>query len=245
MKRQVNEIMSNETYSEIFGWLSIFCWAVVFTPQIYKNYVNKNGESVSLPFLWIWLVGDIFNVAGIVVEKLLPTMLYLGIYYAIADILLIIQVYYYRYKSGENVMEEDDENDPLIPRFRHNHEPVRSSRMKTVTIFSMCLWIYFPASIVWFIYFGFTSFLGWSSALFYIGSRVPQIWKNHNSVSLEGLSLPMFIFGMFGNIFFCASILAASTESDYILVNLPWLVGSAGTLIFDFLIGIQILISMP
>ncbi|CEP07646.1 hypothetical protein [Parasitella parasitica] len=45
-------------------------------------------------------------------------------------------------------------------------------------------------------------FMGWSSAVLYIGSRVPQILKNWRNKSTEGLSFGMFICAVMGNVFF-------------------------------------------
>eukprot|EP00121_Abeoforma_whisleri_P006601 Awhi_evm1s6007 len=44
----------------------------------------------------------------------------------------------------------------------------------------------------------------------------------------------MFIFGVIANITYAASIFATSIESSYLIHQLPWLIGSLGTLGFDF-----------
>lgn len=46
--------------------------------------------------------------------------------------------------------------------------------------------------------------LGWSSAVLYVGSRVPQLIKNWRQQSTEGLSSGMFICAVFGNLFFAS-----------------------------------------
>ncbi|CAO3598034.1 unnamed protein product [Absidia cylindrospora] len=81
--------------------------------------------------------------------------------------------------------------------------------------------------------------LGWTSAVLYVGSRIPQIVKNHRQKSTEGLSLGMFLFAVLGNVLFTMSIFLRSTDRHYILVNLAWIIGSCGTLVFDFTIFIQ------
>ena len=52
----------------------------MYTPQIYENYQLKSGEGVSLLFVYIWLVGDFFNLAGAILANLLPTVIILGAY---------------------------------------------------------------------------------------------------------------------------------------------------------------------
>jgi len=85
----------------------------------------------------------------------------------------------------------------------------------------------------------FAQFLGWGSAVLYLGSRIPQIVKNFKNRSCEGLSLAMFYFSVLGNLTYCLSILFHSVERKFILINLPWLIGSGGTLFFDFMIFFQ------
>ncbi|KAF9280665.1 hypothetical protein BGZ88_012051 [Linnemannia elongata] len=81
--------------------------------------------------------------------------------------------------------------------------------------------------------------LGWGSAILYLGSRIPQIYKNWRLKSCEGLSVMMFIFSVFGNVFYVASIFLNSLEIDYLIKNMPWWLGSGGTLVFDFTIFFQ------
>jgi uncharacterized protein with PQ loop repeat len=81
--------------------------------------------------------------------------------------------------------------------------------------------------------------LGWGSAILYLGSRLPQIYKNWRLKSCEGLSIMMFMFSVFGNVFYVASIFLNSLEIDYLIKNMPWWLGSGGTLVFDFTIFFQ------
>jgi hypothetical protein len=47
-------------------------------------------------FIIVWLLGDVFNIIGAVMQGVLPTMVILAIYYTIADIVLLLQCFYYR-----------------------------------------------------------------------------------------------------------------------------------------------------
>jgi uncharacterized protein with PQ loop repeat len=75
---------------------------------------------------------------------------------------------------------------------------------------------------------------GWGSAALYLGSRIPQLYKNWRLKSCEGLSIMMFLFSVFGNALYVASILLNSLDRDYLIRNMPWWLGSTGTLFFDF-----------
>ena len=80
-----------EAISGICGSISIACWVVVFSPQIIENFRRSSAEGLSIEFLIIWLLGDLFNILGAVLLGVLPTMIILAIYYTFADIELIDQ----------------------------------------------------------------------------------------------------------------------------------------------------------
>jgi solute carrier family 66 (lysosomal lysine-arginine transporter), member 1 len=110
--------------------------------------------------------------------------------------------------------------------------------------------------------------LGYASAVCYLGARIPQIIKNQRDRSCEGLSLLFFMLSLLGNATYgagvshliylslpcpplrCSSyaetekltilqILFHSVEKEYFLTNLPWLIGSLGTMVEDVTIFIQ------
>ncbi|KAK5675326.1 hypothetical protein LTS10_012092 [Elasticomyces elasticus] len=77
------------------------------------------------------------------------------------------------------------------------------------------------------------SILGYASAVCYLGARIPQILKNQRERSCEGLSLLFFVLSVLGNATYGAGILFHSLEKSYVLTNLPWLIGSLGTMVED------------
>ncbi|KAB8257184.1 PQ loop repeat-domain-containing protein [Aspergillus pseudonomiae] len=81
--------------------------------------------------------------------------------------------------------------------------------------------------------------VGYFSAICYLGARLPQIYKNWKDKSCEGLSLLFFILSLLGNLTYGAGILCHSTEKNYIVTNIPWLLGSLGTMVEDITIFIQ------
>ncbi|KAI5812570.1 vacuolar membrane PQ loop repeat protein [Pyronema omphalodes] len=81
--------------------------------------------------------------------------------------------------------------------------------------------------------------LGYLSAVLYLAARVPQIVKNARERSCEGLSRLFFLLSLLGNITYGAGILLHSSEKEYVMDNLPWLMGSLGTMAEDIIIFIQ------
>ncbi|KAF2206567.1 hypothetical protein CERZMDRAFT_52876 [Cercospora zeae-maydis SCOH1-5] len=81
--------------------------------------------------------------------------------------------------------------------------------------------------------------LGYISAVAYLGARIPQIIKNQRERSCEGLSLLFFMLSLLGNLSYGAGILFHSVEQKYMIKNLPWLIGSLGTMVEDAIIFVQ------
>merc|ERR1739848_96444 len=80
---------------------------------------------------------------------------------------------------------------------------------------------------------------GWVSAMCYLLSRMPQIWRNCKRRSTEGLAISMFFCAVMGNLTYAVSVFLRSVEWDFLYDSLPWLIGSIGTLCFDFTIFVQ------
>jgi hypothetical protein len=53
---------------------------VVYSPQIYENFILKSGEGLSIAFVVIWLAGDLCNLIGASLAGLLPTVIILAGY---------------------------------------------------------------------------------------------------------------------------------------------------------------------
>ncbi|KAK9449669.1 PQ loop repeat-domain-containing protein [Limtongia smithiae] len=89
-------LMSKEALSLLTGSISIACWAMVFSPQLYDIFRRQNADNLSVSFLWLWFVGDLANILGCILQETLPTMTILAVYNTLADIVLIFQAAYYR-----------------------------------------------------------------------------------------------------------------------------------------------------
>jgi len=96
---------------------------------------------------------------------------------------------------------------------------------------------------------------GWLCAVFYFGSRFPQLILNWRRKSVEGLSVLFFLFTCLGTFMYVFSIVAFDPTSAvpnrcqscdagkiygrHILVNIPWLVDGLGTLLLAMAIFAQ------
>ncbi|KAI9009017.1 PQ loop repeat-domain-containing protein [Phycomyces nitens] len=86
-------------------------------------------------------------------------------------------------------------------------------------------------------------FFAWLCTFFYLSSRLPQIIQNFRRRSVQGLSMALFFFAAMGNLTYCLSIFTnphATRQS--IIESVPYILGSAGTLMFDGTIYAQYMI---
>jgi hypothetical protein len=81
-------------------------------------------------FIVIWLAGDFFNIIGAVLQGVLPTMIILAVYYTLADIVLLLQCFWYKgFTLRDNYKKPGDDSDsttttpseqsPLLSAQRH------------------------------------------------------------------------------------------------------------------------------
>ncbi|KAF2657119.1 PQ-loop-domain-containing protein [Lophiostoma macrostomum CBS 122681] len=111
-----------DAISQICGSVSIACWIVVFSPQIIENWRRSSADGLSVVFIVIWLLGDFFNIFGAVLQGVLPTMIILAVYYTFADIVLLLQCFWYKgFTLSDKVDKPDDgdeESDEHVPNER-------------------------------------------------------------------------------------------------------------------------------
>lgn len=92
----------------------------VYSPQLIENFRRSSADGLSLAFLLTWLLGDLSNVLGAILQGVLPTMTVLAIYYVAADFVLLGQYFYYHGSgpSGRTAEESLDgsptEQSPLL-----------------------------------------------------------------------------------------------------------------------------------
>ncbi|KAJ2867223.1 putative vacuolar membrane transporter for cationic amino acids [Coemansia erecta] len=97
--------------SDAIGYVSLGCWIVVMFPQIYLNYQRKSGEGVSLVMMAAWVCGDIFNIAGALMQDLVASTIIIGTYYLFVDSTLLYQTIYYRIVYKAHLAKDNDAHD--------------------------------------------------------------------------------------------------------------------------------------
>ncbi|KAG2210051.1 hypothetical protein INT47_003487 [Mucor saturninus] len=77
-------------------------------------------------------------------------------------------------------------------------------------------------------------FFAWVCTFLYLSSRLPQIYQNFCRRSVEGLSMALFFFAAMGNLTYVLSIFTNPHATRATMLEaVPYIIGSAGTLLFD------------
>lgn len=89
-------------------------------------------------------------------------------------------------------------------------------------------------------------YLAWGGAIVYCLSRCPQVYKNYRRKSVEGISPLLFGAALLGNLTYTLSILLScefyqgeEIRHNFIIKELPYILGSSGTIVFDMTYFIQ------
>ncbi|KAL0923207.1 hypothetical protein M5K25_007252 [Dendrobium thyrsiflorum] len=78
------------------GVVSVISWGIAEVPQIITTYREKSVEGFSVAFLMAWIVGDIFNLVGCLLEPAtLKTQFYMALLYTATTAILTAQIVYY------------------------------------------------------------------------------------------------------------------------------------------------------
>jgi uncharacterized protein with PQ loop repeat len=78
--------------------------------------------------------------------------------------------------------------------------------------------------------------LGYIASILYLCSRVSQIHKNYTRKSSEGLALVMFMMAVCANLCTGSSIIVRTFTWVELKEQLPWIIGSLGTISLDMVI---------
>ncbi|XP_073121021.1 vacuolar lysine transporter YPQ1-like [Henckelia pumila] len=111
----------NDEISFAFGVLGLISWAVAEIPQIITNFSNKSANGVSLAFLSTWIIGDVLNLVGCILEPAtLPTQFYTAVLYTTVTVILAIQCLYYnhfcKWSNKSELHGGKEETEPLLSK---------------------------------------------------------------------------------------------------------------------------------
>lgn len=237
--------------SEIMGLSSVGIWMCAQMPQVLENWKLKSVDGLSVGFLIAWIAGDISNLAGCLMTGQLGVQTVLACYYVTMDFILSCQFYMY-HRPSDHVSLEDftpvySQHDNSNRKRWGKFGAVRSRLLSFASVLSgssaapirpNMLESNSSSQINW----GYV--VAYFSMAMYLGSRIPQIWHNWRRQSTQGVSMLLFTAALLGNFTYTLSIVlspeAFSPNSRQFLLNeLSYILGAAGTMVFDIMILIQ------
>lgn len=207
--------------SYIVATASLFFYSVVYFPQFYIIYTTSDIQGVSIWMLLLWTQADFLSLFGSVFSGLAYPLILIGWYHVLVGLIMIVFVVFIEVKPD---MLSSRSLFKLLYTFLF---------LVINTSFGIILtqWMPVDAEI------GNT--LGWVTTAVYFIGRFPQIYLNHKRKSTEGLSNLMYLFTICGNVLYVASIFVYSTDSNYILINLPWVCMTFVTVFMDLFVIAQ------
>ncbi|XP_076912335.1 vacuolar histidine transporter YPQ3-like [Bidens hawaiensis] len=125
--------------SLILGIVSVISWGVAEVPQIITNYKENSSEGLALGFLFTWILGDLLNVLGCLLEPAtLPTQYYTAVLYLATTLVLATQATYYGYISHKTSKRQLHKIEPVDKTIKGSQEeltvPVLSKFTPSVQI---------------------------------------------------------------------------------------------------------------
>ena len=70
-------------WSSVIGYISVGFWILALMPQLYKNYKNKEADSLSVYFVLAWCLGDLTNLVGCILTHQLVFQTLVGAFYGV------------------------------------------------------------------------------------------------------------------------------------------------------------------
>ncbi|KHN82091.1 Lysosomal amino acid transporter 1 -like protein [Toxocara canis] len=225
----------------IIGFISLVLWLMPLIPQLLQNYRTKRCEGLSIFFLLFWIVGDSCNMTGAILTNQQPIQKIIGVYYILqkarrseVDVkghgegevnladgnvsstrpLLVSVVLFGVLGSGSMLSNLWTFNQsPLSSTAYLKQDIVKGRRLLAVeqTLRGA------P------VFHGYTDMLGFVigsvAAMCYFAGRIPQLLKNYNRQSCEGLSLLMFYIIITANATYGVSIVEDGVSPHILLAQ--------------------------
>jgi uncharacterized protein with PQ loop repeat len=245
--------ISGDLLANILGIVSSLVWFIALLPQLYKNYMSKNSDAVSLFFVLFWIVGDILNMLTALTKGISTVIVYVAIYHIILSIMFASQIMYYRLSyyhlvdenENENETENENENETVEQSMYSLNRLLFTKNEKiflissTITIISYIIGQHLLSQNKM-----IADLVAWLTTIMFIGSRIPQIILNYQRKSTVGLSIYSFILLNIANYIFIVSVIVnvcdnIGNEYEFFISNLQWIVGPLIGSILDFVLLYQ------
>ncbi|KAJ3374979.1 PQ loop repeat-containing protein 2 [Allomyces arbusculus] len=221
-----------EAASVVLGYASVLCWVGAQMPQVLQNWRRQSAAGLAIPFIAVWLLGDVANYLGSALTHQRPFQVLLAAYFCFVDAALLVQCLWYNHRAASRrPTPKSATSSPSMTAALTAVSAVASFASPAHALPATLSTTSTPiAAIV-----GTTA--SYLCTVLYLTSRVPQLVHNHRRRSVRGLAMGMVACAVAGNATYAASVaLRGTTVADvgeYWAAALPFFMGSAGTLAMD------------
>lgn len=247
--------MLGDVLAWIFGSISNIFWLCVYLPQIRENYKNKSCDAMSFYFILLWFIGDTLSSLSAIYKKVSFVIWFISLYNVMFDIIFVCQYVYYTFYDLFFI--DEYETHSLVTGLNNNRNVFNYTFYFMTNLFQQREILLLVLYLIVIIFIDMILHLthisekiigeiyGWVIIFIFLSSRIPQIYLNYKRRSVRGLSWLTFSSIILANYFFLASILIkiidlqAYQRSQYILLNLQWIMGCSITSLLDLVIMYQ------
>ncbi|KAI3655072.1 hypothetical protein MP228_000452 [Amoeboaphelidium protococcarum] len=256
--------------SQVFGYLSVVCWAIILLPQMYRNYKMKSVQDLSINFLLLFTVGDYMSTIGSFLSDVPLFIRITPTYCAVMDTLTLLQYMYYR-RSQSIQLPKDQDDAPTDDENTSDRRSTQTLGVKSNSppllnnvIVVACLFLKLVAASspnsddsyddsakeqLWLQII--KTVLTYGAQVLYIGSRLPQLIKNERSIRngkvIIGLAPLLFMTTVTAYITYVLGVASSwlSLRDDpslksVVLDSLPFVLGCVVCFFMDIIILWQI-----
>lgn len=122
------DLTVREAISGILANISLATWLSILIPQLLLNYRLGNADSVSLLFLFLWVLGDACNLIGAIMAGLLPVCIIMATYYVMQDWVIFGQCVYYKLLTKNETSAEERSSTSQSRTATGEHQPLLSAK---------------------------------------------------------------------------------------------------------------------
>lgn len=252
-----------ELFSLAASVLSVSGWLAAGAHQIHTNYKAKDASGFSFYFLLCWLLGDLNNIAGCFLTHQMAFQKVLSLISLCVDFTLLSQyVYYTRQQTASaaagtgpfHVYNQHDTDGRDDMSTKSLLSPSTSATAATYYVLAASAKAADAASLgigvtALGVQPSYAQIIGrvcsWACQFCYCSAMVPQIFHNWWRHSTAGVSITLFLADMIGNIGYALSIVTAasalvgSERASFLRLELPYLLGTTLTIVFEIVLFMQ------
>jgi len=199
---------------------SSLLWLIVLLPQVFLTYKTGSVEPENKFTMFVWILGDVFNVSGCVLSRQLPIQTILACMFLMTTTFTVVQQSYYSYYS-----DIEDQVYRYHERPNHHMKLWGSSITVIMTIFLIIAGVYdFLAEY----YQDLGRVLGWFMCISYMSSSLPDLYKTVRYKRFYSISRWSYILSLFASLFYLTAVLLHRSDSGY---SLPWIIDSSFSIV--------------